>query len=103
MAFALWLVVTIGALARGSVRASRRDVLVASVFVLLGFWARRNLLLVPVVTLPVVARAWALPRLLPFADRSGVDDDGPVPELDDGVRAAAAPPVPRRRPTPVML
>jgi hypothetical protein len=104
LAFALWLVVTIGALARGPVRPSRRDVLVASVFVLLGFWARRNLLLVPVVTLPLVARAWALPALLPFARRSGVDGDEADAELvDAGVRPEGVARAPSRRPTPVVL
>jgi hypothetical protein len=96
MAFALWLAVTIGALARGPVRPTRRDVLVTATFVLLGFWARRNLLLVPVATLPVVARAWALPGA-PFLQRA-LDGAG------EGARVDAEPaPTAPRRPTPLVL
>jgi hypothetical protein len=108
LAFALWLLVTIGALARGPVRPSRRDVLVACAFLLLGFWARRNLLLVPVVTLPVVARAWALPALQSFGRRSGTeggDSDGDESDGAAGQLAAidAGQPGSSRRPAPVVL
>jgi hypothetical protein len=60
MAFALWVVVLVTALARRQPRPTRRDILVSVSFLLLGFWALRNLAVVPIVGLVVVARAAAV-------------------------------------------
>jgi hypothetical protein len=59
--FAVWLVVLVVALARGRSRVSRRDLVVAVPFLLLAFWAQRNIAMAAFATLPVVARAVALP------------------------------------------
>lgn len=69
---AVWLVVLVAAMARGSRRASRRDLLVAIPFVLLALWAQRNVPLAVLATLPVVARTIARP-----APGAGVEDDEP--------------------------
>jgi hypothetical protein len=65
MLFALWIVVYSIGLARGRERTSRRDLLVSVVFLLLGLWALRNLVVAPLVGLPVVARALAMPERRP--------------------------------------
>jgi hypothetical protein len=61
MLFGLWLVVFVVALAAGK-RAGRRDLLVGIVFVALSMWAQRNIGLTTIVTLPIVARAFAAER-----------------------------------------
>lgn len=65
MLFALWITAYAIGLARGRDRTSRRDLLVSFVFLLLGLWAIRNLVLAPLVGLPVVARALAVPERRP--------------------------------------
>ena len=60
MLFALWIVVYVIGIARGRERCSRRDLLVSVVFLLLGLWALRNLVVAPLVGLPMVARACAV-------------------------------------------
>jgi hypothetical protein len=55
--FAVWVGVAVTALLRTPRRCSRRDALVAMAFLFLGFWALRNIVLTPLVMLPVVARA----------------------------------------------
>lgn len=58
MAFFGWTAIVICSIARGRVRAPRRDLLMTVVFVGLAFWALRNVLILPLVTVPVVARTW---------------------------------------------
>lgn len=58
--FALWLAVLVVVLARGRNRITRRDLIVALPFLLLALWARRNIAVVPLVTLPIAARAVAV-------------------------------------------
>jgi len=70
-AFALWIVVFAVVAARASGRVSRRDLIVALPFLLLGFWALRNIAIAPLVGLPIVARAVARPRRPETPDRSG--------------------------------
>jgi hypothetical protein len=65
MLFALWIAVYVIALARGPERCSRRDLLVSTAFLLLGLWALRNLVVAPLVGLPIVARACAVPERRP--------------------------------------
>ena len=65
MLFALWIVVYVIGIARGRERCTRRDLLVSAVFLLLGLWALRNLVVAPLVGLPIVARACALPERRP--------------------------------------
>ena len=60
MLFALWIAVYVIGVARGRDRCSRRDLLVSVVFLLLALWALRNLVVAPLVGLPVVARACAV-------------------------------------------
>jgi hypothetical protein len=62
MLFALWIAVFVIGISRGRDRCSRRDLLVTVVFLLLGLWALRNLVVAPLVGLPVVARALAVPE-----------------------------------------
>ncbi len=59
IALGIWLVVYIGALARGRHRVSRRDLIVTLPMLFLAFWALRNVAIAPLVGLPVVARAFA--------------------------------------------
>lgn len=54
--FAIWIAVFLAVLARAPGRASRRDLVVAVPFLLLGFWALRNIALAPLVGLPIAAR-----------------------------------------------
>lgn len=61
-AFALWIVVFAALAARGRNRMSRRDLLVAVPFLLLGLWALRNIAIAPLVGLPIAARAVAVGR-----------------------------------------
>ena len=65
MLFALWIAVYVVGVARGRDRCSRRDLLVSVVFLLLGLWALRNLVVAPLVGLPVVARACAVAERRP--------------------------------------
>jgi len=60
LALASWVAILVWSLARGPVRPSRRDLLVSLVFVGLSFWAVRNVVLLPLATVPVIARAWSL-------------------------------------------
>ncbi|MGH9000782.1 MAG: hypothetical protein ACRDY7_15490 [Acidimicrobiia bacterium] len=59
MCFAAWIAVFVFCLARGRNRPGRRDVLVSLPFLLLALWAQRNIALVPLVGVPVAARAVA--------------------------------------------
>jgi hypothetical protein len=65
MLFGLWIVVYVIGIARGRERCTRRDLLVSAVFLLLGLWALRNLVVAPLVGLPIVARACAVPERRP--------------------------------------
>lgn len=58
--FGLWLAVLIVVIARGAHRISRRDLVVLVPFVLMAFWAQRNIAVVPLVTLPIAARTVAV-------------------------------------------
>ncbi len=71
MAFALWVVVFVVVIARARHRVTIRDLVVTLPFLLLGFWALRNIALAPLVGLPVVARAVAV--------RPKVDDEQRLP------------------------
>jgi len=62
VAFALWIVVFAVVMARASGRMSRRDLIVAVPFLLLGLWALRNIAIAPLVGLPIAARVVARPR-----------------------------------------
>jgi hypothetical protein len=72
MLFALWIVAFVVGVARGRERCSRRDLLVSVVFLLLALWALRNLVVAPLVALPIVARACAVserrPERRPFVN-----------------------------------
>jgi hypothetical protein len=59
-AFAVWIVTFAVVIARGSHRVPRRDLVVAIPFLLLGFWALRNVAIAPLVCLPIAARAVAV-------------------------------------------
>jgi hypothetical protein len=72
MAFAAFLTVAIVVMVRTHNRPSRRDVLVALPFLLLGFWALRNLAIATVLMVPIVARA---ARVEPASQRT--TDGGP--------------------------
>jgi hypothetical protein len=61
IALAVFLVAFVGAVARGRVRPSRRDLVVALPFLLLALWARRNIAVAPLVMLPIAARAIRVP------------------------------------------
>ena len=58
--FLLWITVFIVVVARAPHRVSRRDLVVTIPFLLLGFWALRNVAIAPLIGLPVAARAVAL-------------------------------------------
>jgi hypothetical protein len=62
VAFALWVVVFVVVIARAAKRVTVRDLVVSIPFLVLGFWALRNIAVAPLVGLPVVARAIAVPR-----------------------------------------
>jgi hypothetical protein len=72
VALALWLCVFVVAVARGTWRVSRRDVVVSLPFLVLALWALRNVALAPFIGLPVVARAWARPGTARDELRPGV-------------------------------
>jgi len=59
LAFIIWLSVLIVVLAASRHRPSRRDLIVTIPFVILAFWALRNVAIAGLVTLPVLARAVA--------------------------------------------
>jgi hypothetical protein len=71
--FAVFLVAALTVMVLGTQRPSRRDVLVMLPFLLLGFWALRNLAIASIVTLPIAARAAAVaddaPRRAPGSRR----------------------------------
>lgn len=54
-----WLLTFIACMVVERGRLARRDLLVSAPFLLLGLWAQRNIVLAPMVTLPVAARAIA--------------------------------------------
>jgi hypothetical protein len=60
MALAAWICLYVAALARGTHRVSRRDLVVTVPMVVLALWATRNIAIAPLVGLPVVARALAV-------------------------------------------
>jgi hypothetical protein len=60
IALAAWICLYVVALARGSHRVSRRDLVVTVPMVVLALWATRNIAIAPLVGLPVVARAFAV-------------------------------------------
>jgi hypothetical protein len=59
LAFALWVAVFVVVLAKARHRVGIRDLVVTVPFLLLGFWALRNVAIAPLVCLPVAARAVA--------------------------------------------
>ncbi|MFI0351603.1 hypothetical protein [Actinomadura sp. 9N407] len=63
MLFGVWIVVFLAALMLARRRLERRDVVVSLPFLLLAFWAQRNIAVAPLVALPVVARVIAVPEL----------------------------------------
>ncbi|MCU1456667.1 MAG: hypothetical protein JWL73_759 [Actinomycetia bacterium] len=62
--YALWLVAFIAIGTRAWRRYGRRDLIVGVPFLLLAFWAQRNIALAVIVTLPIVARACAPSRIV---------------------------------------
>ena len=62
--FAVWLAVFVACFALGRRRPSRRDVVVTVPFLLLAFWAQRNIALSPLVGVAAAARCVA-PRRVP--------------------------------------
>ncbi|MEU6039263.1 hypothetical protein ABZ801_28060 [Actinomadura sp. NPDC047616] len=71
MAFAAWIVVFVAVLALARARPTRRDVLVALPFLLLGLWAMRNAAVASLVGLPIAARL--LPAAPPPVRRPRLD------------------------------
>jgi hypothetical protein len=69
--YAVWIVVMIVAFSRGAHRVSRRDLLVSIPFLLLGFWALRNVGIAPLVILPIAAAALSV-------DEQRADDRRPI-------------------------
>jgi len=63
--FLAWVLVFATVLATTRRRASIRDLIVTLPFLALGFWALRNIAIAPLVALPVLARAVAVPTSLP--------------------------------------
>jgi beta-lactamase class A len=63
--FAGWVAVFIGCLALGRQRPSKRDVVVTVPFLLLAFWAQRNIALSPLVGVAAAARCVARPASRP--------------------------------------
>lgn len=57
--YVLWLVVLTACCAAGWARVKRRDVVVGVPFLLLGFWAFRNVAIAPIVTISIASRAVA--------------------------------------------
>ena len=66
--FAGWLAVFVACVALGRHRPSRRDVVVAVPFLLLAFWAQRNIALSPLVGVAVAARCVARDEFRPSSD-----------------------------------
>ena len=66
--FAGWLAVFVACVALGRHRPSRRDVVVAVPFLLLAFWAQRNIALSPLVGVAVAARCVARDEFRPLSD-----------------------------------
>jgi hypothetical protein len=66
--FAGWMAVFVACLALGRHRPSRRDVVVTVPFLLLAFWAQRNIALSPLVGVAAAARCVALDDFRPAAD-----------------------------------
>jgi len=58
--YLIWISVFAVVLARAKHRVTRRDLIVAIPFLLLGFWALRNVAIAPLVCLPIAARAVAV-------------------------------------------
>lgn len=77
VSFLLWVAVFVVVVARAPGRVSWRDLLVAVPFLLLGFWALRNVAIAPLVGLPVVARALAVDPTVAH-ERRQCDARGPV-------------------------
>jgi hypothetical protein len=71
IAFGLWIVVFAVVAARASGPVSRRDLVVALPFLLLGLWALRNIAIAPLVGLPVAARVVARPHRSDPPDHAG--------------------------------
>jgi hypothetical protein len=95
-AFALWIVVFAVIAARATNRMSRRDLIVAVPFLLLGLWALRNIAIAPLVGLPIAARAVAVRRALarapvPLALGIAVAAVVGVLALAIGIRASGQP------------
>ena len=65
--YALWLFLSVVALSRK--RPSRGDLLMSIVFLLLGWWAVRNVAITVAVTIPIVARAFRPDRVAEPAER----------------------------------
>jgi hypothetical protein len=63
LVYALWVAVFVFVVARGARRVTWRDLVVTVPFLLLGFWALRNITIAPIVGLPVAARAVAVRRI----------------------------------------
>lgn len=63
LVFLTWTVGFVTILAATRRRVATRDLVVALPFLVLGFWALRNIAVAPLVGLPVAARAMALPRV----------------------------------------
>ena len=59
VALAAWICLYVVALARGTHRVGRRDLVVTVPMLVLALWATRNIAVAPLVGLPVVARAFA--------------------------------------------
>ena len=65
IAYALWVTVFVFVVAKGARRVTWRDLVVTVPFLLLGFWALRNIAIAPIVGLPIAARAVAVRRTSP--------------------------------------
>jgi hypothetical protein len=60
--YCAWLITFTVCALIGPHRISRRDVLISVPFLVLGLWAQRNILMAPLITLPIAARAIATTR-----------------------------------------
>jgi hypothetical protein len=86
IALAIWICVYVAAVARGTHRVSRRDLVVTVPMLLLALWAMRNIAVAPLVCLPVVARAFAASSETSASD-GGVRFRRPVVTVACGVIA----------------
>jgi hypothetical protein len=84
IALAVWIGVYVFALARGTHRVTRRDLIVTVPFLILALWAMRNIAVAPLVGLPVVARAFAKDAP-PDGGPTGVRFRRPVVAVASGV------------------